>query len=119
MNAFKKELAGMLLNDNDSWIAMEQVVRSIDEVLSNWTWQERCGDSYTGWSEFLGVLASEFVSKIQDCNILGDREPSDAVKEKMRLFIGIEKVAESEFEETLLDGLNEEYVKAYYEIKNS
>ena len=118
MNAFKKELAGMLLDDSQSFRAMVKVVSDIDEVFANKTAQNRSGDNYSEWYTFLGALAMEMVSKIQKGCIADEQLPTEDDKSKMELFVLLEKAAGTQFEDMLYDELNDGFLEVYNEIKN-
>lgn len=117
MNAFKKELAGMLLDDHDSYRAMEQVVNNMDDVFKNMTLQKDYTDYYSMWYSFLNLLAMHFVEMIQRQCYDDNVEASEDVKNMMKLFILLESAGETQYEEMLCDYINENYRKTYDEIK--
>jgi len=119
MNAFKKELAGMLLDDHDSYRAMEQVVNNMDDVFKNMTLQKDYTDSYSMWYKFFNLLAMHFVGMIQMQCYDETVEASEDVKNMMRLFILLESAGETQYEEMLYDDINDNYRKTYDEIKES
>jgi hypothetical protein len=119
MNAFKKELAGMLLDDHDSDRAMEQVVNNMDDVFKNMTLQKDYTDSYSMWYTFLNQLTMHFVYMIQRQCYDDDVEASEDVKTMMKVFILLESAGETQYEEMLYDDINDSYRKTYDEIKES
>jgi len=119
MNAFKKELAGMLLDDHDSYRAMEQVVNNMDDVFKNMTLQKDYTDSYSMWYRFLNLLAMHFVGMIRMECYDETVEASENAKNMMRLFILLESAGETQYEEMLYDDINDNYRKTYDEIKES
>lgn len=119
MNAFKKELAGMLLDDHDSYRAMEEVVNNMDDVFKNMTLQKDCTDSYSMWYSFFNLLAMHFAGMIQKQCYDDKVEASEDVKNMMKLFILIESAGETQYEEMLYDDINDSYRKTYDEIKES
>jgi hypothetical protein len=113
MNAFKKELAGILLGDADGNRCMEKIIHDMNDVFSVYSQQKDCMDGLTAWFGFLSMLTMHMIGRIG--TVINDNlEPTEEDKLIIRLVIAIEKVTGSCFGEMLLD-TNEKIEKLYLE----
>ena len=125
MNAFKKELAGILLDSNQTIIAMQNVVEEMDYVLKNWENQLFQEYSFDGWGMFLGAFYNLLGADIQEsvdiydeadiCNI-----SFESIKEKTRLYIFLTKWQDYDIgKQYLFDSIEGSAKESYVEFYES
>ena len=124
MNAFKKELAGILLDSNQTIIAMQHVVEEMDYVLENLGYQ-LSEDTFGGWDMFLEAFYNMLGADIQksvdfDVITFDNIIFSDSVKEKTRLHIFLTKYYGNDMgEDILFDSIEGDTQEKYIEFYKS
>ena len=125
MNAFKKELAGILLDSNQTIIAMQHLVEEMDYVLKNWENQKLSEDYFGGWGMFLEAFYNLLGADIQksvdfDVITVDNIIFSDSVKEKTRLYIFLTKYFDYDIgKDSLFDSIEGNSQEKYIEFYNS
>ena len=117
MNAFKKELAGMLLDSKQVFDSMGQVVSGMDEIFTNLSMQIDYKDGWSMWETFISSLAACLCDKISGTCITEEMEVFEGAKGMIDTFILLEKAIGSEYECMLIDGVNDNYAKYYIDRK--
>lgn len=127
MNAFKKELAGILLDSNQTTIAMQHVVEEMDYVLKNWENQLFPGYSFNGWGMFLEAFYDLLGADIQrsvdfDVITFDNIIFNDSVKERTRLYIFLTKyydydIGKVRLFESIEGNTQEKYIEFYNSLE--
>ena len=119
MNAFKKELAGMLLDSKQTFDSMEQIVSGMDEIFTNLSLQIDYKDETAIWETFISSLAACLCDKIVATCISEDMDVWEGSKSMIDIFILLEKAVGSEYECMLVDGVNDKYAEYYISRKEA
>ena len=117
MNAFKKELAGMLLDSDESFEAMEQIVSSMDEVFTNLAKQIDYKDTFSVWISFMAGIAYNLGEKIRETCLNEDMEVYEGAKPLIDAMILLEKITDTEYDNMVFDDINEKYKMYYFDRK--
>ena len=123
MNAFKKELAGILLDSNQTISAMQNVVEEIDYVLKNW--ESQTSEYSFGWCLFLEAFYNLLGADIQksvdfDVITFDNIIFNDSVKERTRLYIFLTKYYDYGIgKQGLFDSIEGSAKESYVEFYNS
>ena len=124
MNAFKKELAGILLDSNQTISAMQHVVEEMDYVLKNWG-NQISEDYFDGWVMFLVAFYNLLGADIQKSVDIYDEEnicniSFESIKEKTRLYISLTKYQDYDVgKQRLFDSIEGSARESYVEFYNS
>ena len=124
MNAFKKELAGILLDSNQTISAMQHVVEEMDSVLKNWA-NQISDDYFGGWGMFLEAFYNLLGADIQksvdfDVITFDNIVFNDSVKERTRLYIFLTKYFDYDTgKDSLFDSIEGNTQEKYIEFYNS
>ena len=121
MNAFKKELAGILLDSNQTISAMQHVVEEMDYVLKN-LGNQISEDYFDGWVMFLVAFYNLLGADIQESVDIYDEEnicniSFESIKEKTRLYISLTKYQDYDIgKQRLFDSIEGSAKESYVEF---
>ena len=118
MNAFKKELAGMLLDDSQLLRSTEQIIHGMDYVFKNHSLQIGHPKTMIVWDMFLWDLMHSFTADIQERCVLEGQEIDEQTKNILDLVILLNRYfdADDSVQDMLRDNTNENFIE-YYEAR--
>ena len=116
MNAFKKELAGMLLDESQLLRSTGQIIRDMDYIFKNHSMQIEHPETMIVWDMFLWDLMHSFMADVQERCILESQEIDEETKNILDLVILLNRYFDTDdsVQDMVLENTNESFVE-YYE----
>ena len=118
MNAFKKELAGMLLDNSQLLRSTKQIIQGMDYVFKNYSLQIEPAETMIVWDMFIWDLMHFFAADVQERCILESQEIDEQTKNIFDLVILLNRYfdADGSVKDMLRDNTNENFIE-YYEAR--